>query len=95
MFSGRRKNKKTNNEAEGSSSRNNEIVEEIDMNDVKYDTMRSRASPSDTKNGDTSHFYEDVDRVYSRGQSISIEDAVEEKPKLQRALKARHVSQAV
>jgi hypothetical protein len=94
MFNGRRKNKKNNNLAESSSnSRNNEIVEEIDMNDIKHDTMRSRTTPSDMKNGDaTSHFYEDVDRVYSRGQSISIEDAVEEKPKLQRALKARHVN---
>lgn len=97
MFSGRRKNKKNLSEAEGSNDRNSNgnTVEEIDMNDIKYDTMRSRSSPSDLKNGATTNFNEDVDRVYSRGQSVSMEDEGNEPPKLQRALKARHVSQRV
>lgn len=89
MFKGKR-SRKSGEEGE-SSSRYNENVEEINMNDFKNDTMRSRNTPTDDKNG-SSEFYEDAGRVYSRsGQSGSIGDVVDDTPKLHRGLKARHV----
>ena len=92
MFSGRRKNKRKDDQ--GSSSRSesnrNEIIEEIDMNDIKLDSVRSRISNHE-KTNTHSEFAEDLGRVYSRGQSGSIGDVIDDKPKLQRGLKARHV----
>ncbi|KAG2236312.1 hypothetical protein INT48_001376 [Thamnidium elegans] len=90
MFKGKR-SRKSGEEGE-SSSRYNENVEEINMNDFKNDTMRSRNTPTDDKNG-SSEFYEDAGRVYSRsGQSGSIGDVVDDNPKLHRGLKARHLT---
>lgn len=94
MFNGRRKNKRRDDQ--GSSSRgnpfNDEVIEEIDMNDIKLDSMRSRISNPEKINTNHSAFTEDIDRVYSRGQSGSIGDVIDDNPKLQRGLKARHVS---
>lgn len=90
MFNGRRKSKRKDNQA--SSSRNSEVIEEIDMNDIKLDSMRSRISNPEKPNTGSSTFTEDIDRVYSRGQSGSIGDVIDDAPKLHRGLKARHVS---
>lgn len=93
MFSGRRKNRRKDDQGSSSQSESNrtEIIEEIDMNDIKLDSMRSRISNTE-KTNTHSEFTEDIDRVYSRGQSGSIGDVIDDKPKLQRGLKARHVS---
>lgn len=81
MFKGKRSKK------EGSTSKN----EGIDMNDIKLDNVRSRHTSTDDKNGN-GEFFEDAGRVYSRsGQSGSIGDVIDDAPKLQRGLKARHV----
>lgn len=87
MFGGRRKNKNKNNE-ESSSGRYNEddVIEEIDMNDIKIDTIRSRIS---TPEGRKSTVFID-DRPPSATGSIG--DVIDDTPKLQRGLKARHVS---
>ncbi|KAF1795973.1 amino acid permease/ SLC12A domain-containing protein [Mucor lusitanicus] len=94
MFNGRRKNKRKDDQ--GSSSRSNpyndEVIEEIDMNDIKLDSMRSRISNPEKMNAGSSTFSEDIDRVYSRGQSGSIGDVIDDAPKLQRGLKARHLT---
>lgn len=83
MFKGKRSKK------EGSTSK---IEQEIDMNDVKLDNMRSRHTPTEDKNSN-GEFLEDAGRVYSRsGQSGSIGDVIDDTPKLHRGLKARHVS---
>ncbi|KAI8097881.1 amino acid permease/ SLC12A domain-containing protein [Gilbertella persicaria] len=84
MFNGRRKNKS----AEEQNNNRIEVVEEIDMNDVGK-AMRSRSSSSEHKGAE---YAEDVDRVYSRGQSGSIGDIIDDKPQLQRGLKARHLT---
>lgn len=86
MFKGKRTKKNESSSSHGS--------EEIDMNDMnKNDRMRSRNTPTDDKMSSTGEFYEDVGRVYSRsGQSGSIGDVIDDTPKLQRGLKARHVS---
>ncbi|KAI8977192.1 amino acid permease/ SLC12A domain-containing protein [Mycotypha africana] len=90
--------KKNKSNAEGSSSRSSnpfnrtEYVEEIDMNDIKMDTLRSRISSPDMKRGAPS-FHEDVGSIYSRsGPSGSIGDVIDDRPKLQRGLKARHLT---
>ncbi|KAI8643886.1 amino acid permease/ SLC12A domain-containing protein [Parasitella parasitica] len=94
MFNNRRKNKRK--DEQGSSSRSNpsndQVIEEIDMNDIKLDSIRSRASNPEKPYTNHSEFTEDIDRVYSRGQSGSIGDVVDDKPKLQRGLKARHLT---
>ncbi|KAI7893982.1 amino acid permease/ SLC12A domain-containing protein [Mucor mucedo] len=83
MFKGKRSKK------EGSTSRNEE---EIDMNDIKLDNVRSRHTPTDDKNAN-GEFFEDAGRVYSRsGQSGSIGDVIDDTPKLHRGLKARHLT---
>lgn len=93
MFSGRRKNRRKDDQGSSNQSESNrtEIIEEIDMNDIKLDSMRSRISNTE-KTNTHSEFTEDIDRIYSRGQSGSIGDVIDDKPKLQRGLKARHVS---
>ncbi|KAI8372015.1 amino acid permease/ SLC12A domain-containing protein [Choanephora cucurbitarum] len=83
MFSGKGKGKSN----EDRNSRN-DIIEEIDMKDV-HKNMRSRSTSSENK--DTG-YPEEVNRVYSRGQSGSIGDIIDDKPQLQRGLKARHLT---
>ena len=83
MFSGKGKGKSN----EDRNSRN-DIIEEIDMKDI-HKNMRSRSTSSDNK--ETGH-PEEASRVYSRGQSGSIGDIIDDKPQLQRGLKARHVN---
>ncbi|CEP12046.1 hypothetical protein [Parasitella parasitica] len=94
MFNSRRKNKRK--DEQGSSSRSNpfndQVIEEIDMNDIKLDSMRSRIPNPEKTYTNHSEFTEDIDRVYSRGQSGSIGDVVDDNPKLQRGLKARHLT---
>jgi hypothetical protein len=93
MFKG--KNRSKNNQ-EASSSRRVEVSNEIDINDIKLDTMRSRNNytPGSEKNGGAdTQFHEDAGSMWSRsGQSGSIGDVIDDKPKLHRGLKARHVS---
>lgn len=103
MFKGKkfnRKNNRNNSNTEGSSSRsnnNNEVYEEMDINDIKLDTMRSRNTPNkeymehDHKGNGSEGFSEDVGRVYSRSVNSGSIGDVDDAPKLHRGLKARHV----
>lgn len=94
MFNGRRKNKR---QGESSSNVRHEAAEEIDLNDVKVESIRSRRMSTDMRKSDMldDTYIEDVNSVYSRGQSGSIGDVIDDKPKLQRALKARHVTKSL
>lgn len=89
------KNRSTRQDS-GSSSRRVEVPSEIDINDIKLDTMRSRNNytPGNEKNGNVdTQFHEDAGSMWSRsGQSGSIGDVIDNTPKLHRGLKARHVS---
>lgn len=106
MFKGKKFNRKNkNNQSEGSSSRQDDVRQEMDINDIKLDTIRARNTPNkeydfskdDVKGVQIEEFNEDVGRMYSReggggagGSAGSIGD-VDEGPKLHRGLKARHV----
>lgn len=108
MFKGKKFNRKNNrnNQGEASSSRHDDVQQEMDINDIKLDTIRSRNTPNkefdyskdDVKGIQMEEFNEDVGRMYSReggaggggGDAGSIGD-VDDGPKLHRGLKARHV----
>jgi cyclophilin family peptidyl-prolyl cis-trans isomerase len=98
MFGGRKKNRKNTSGGESSSRENNryredDIVEEIDMNDVKLDKIRSRMSTPEVKQSNTSQiFVEDIDRPHTPRSTGSIGDVIDDTPKLKRGLKARHVN---
>ncbi|CAO3656857.1 unnamed protein product [Mucor hiemalis] len=107
MFKGKKFNRKNkNNQSEGSSSRQDDVRQEMDINDIKLDTIRARNTPNkeydfskdDVKGVQIEEFNEDVGRMYSReggggagGSAGSIGD-VDEGPKLHRGLKARHLT---